>query len=180
MILSRTGFVVLYGFLSIVSLRAQPSVPLGLDPAVRTGVLPNGLTYYVRANRERRGRAELRLVVRAGSLLEEPDQQGLAHFVEHMAFNGTRKFERQQIVNYLESIGMRFGADLNAYTGFDETVYMLQVPTDSGGALEKGIQILEEWAHAITFDPAEVDKERGVVVEEWRLGQGAGERLRQQ
>ena len=153
---------------------------LPVDPHVVVGTLRNGLRYYVRANRRPEQRAELRLAVNAGSILEDDTQQGLAHFVEHMAFNGTRSFAKQELVSYLESIGMRFGADLNAYTSFDETVYMLQVPTDSSGALAKGLQILEEWAHTVTFDPAEVDKERGVVIEEWRLGQGAGERLRQQ
>ena len=151
-----------------------------VDPLVIVGTLPNGLRYYIRENRRPEKRAELRLAVNAGSILEDDTQQGLAHFVEHMAFNGTRSFAKQELVSYLESIGMRFGAHLNAYTSFDETVYLLQVPTDSGNALEKGVQILEEWAHAVTFDPTEVDKERGVVIEEWRLGQGASERLRQQ
>jgi zinc protease len=159
-------------------LTAQPPAALPLDPAVRTGRLPNGVTYFVRENREPRGRAELRLVVTAGSILEESDQQGLAHFVEHMAFNGTRRFERQAIVNYLESIGMRFGPDLNAYTSFDETVYMLQLPTDSAGVLERGVDILGEWAGAIAFDSLEIERERGVVIEEWRGGRGVEARIR--
>ncbi len=152
--------------------------PLGLDPAVRTGTLPNGLTYFVRRNAEPRNRAELRLVVDAGSVLEDEDQRGLAHFVEHMAFNGTERFERQELVDYLEGIGMRFGPDLNAYTSFDETVYLLQVPTDSAGLLATGFDVLKEWASAITFDGEEIDKERGVVLEEWRLGRGAQARVR--
>jgi zinc protease len=158
----------------------QPAQPLPADPHVVTGTLPNGVRYYVRENRRPEQRAELRLVVNAGSILEDDDQLGLAHFVEHMAFNGTRNFEKQELVAYLESIGMRFGADLNAYTSFDETVYMLQVPTDSMAPLVQALQILEDWAHGITFDAAEIEKERGVVLEEWRLGQGAGERLRKQ
>ena len=153
---------------------------LPVDPAVTTGTLANGVRYYIRENRMPEKRAELRLVVNAGSILEDEAQQGLAHFVEHMAFNGTRNFQKHEIVSYLESIGMRFGADLNAYTGFDETVYMLQIPTDSAGPLRKGMQILEDWAHGVTFDAAEIDKERGVVIEEWRLGQGSDERLRKQ
>jgi zinc protease len=153
---------------------------LPTDPALITGTLPNGLRYFVRENSRPEQRAELRLVVNAGSILEDSDQLGLAHFVEHMAFNGTAGFPEAELVRYLESIGMRFGPDLNAYTSFDETVYMLQVPTDSVGPLRTGIRILEEWAHRVTFDPAEIEKERGVVMEEWRLGQGAGERLRQQ
>lgn len=159
---------------------AQSPERLGLDPAVRTGILPNGLTYFVRENREPRGRAELRLVVNVGSILEEPDQQGLAHFIEHMAFNGTRRFERQAIVNYLESIGMQFGPDLNAYTSFDETVYMLQMPTDSADVLPRGFEILEQWAGSIAFDSLEVERERGVVIEEWRGGRGVEARIRDQ
>lgn len=151
---------------------------LPVDPNITVGRLPNGLTYYIRVNKKPEARAELRLAINAGSVLEDEKQRGLAHVVEHMAFNGTRNFKKQELVNYLESIGMRFGADLNAYTSFDETVYMLTVPTDTGKALERGIQILEDWAHGVTFDPQEIDKERGVVIEEWRLGQGAQERMR--
>ncbi len=154
--------------------------PLPVDGAVLQGELENGLRYYIRANDEPRDRAELRLVVNAGSVLEASDQRGLAHFLEHMAFNGTRNFEKHELVDYLESVGMRFGPDVNAYTSFDETVYMLTLPTDSVGVLETGFQILEDWAHGITFDSLEVEKERGVVVEEWRLGQGAGNRMQNQ
>ena len=157
------------------SAAAQGSVPL--DTAVVTGTLDNGLRYFIRGNRRPEARAELRLVVNAGSVLEDESQRGLAHFVEHMAFNGTRNFAKQELVDYLESIGMRFGPDLNAYTSFDETVYMLTVPTDSAGLLERGLGILEDWAWGQTFDPDEVEKERGVVVEEWRLGRGAQARM---
>ena len=147
------------------------------DPTLRKGRLANGLTYYVRHNAAPENRAELWLVVNAGSLLEDDDQRGLAHFIEHMAFNGTRHFAHQDLVDYLESIGMRFGPDINAYTSFDETAFLLQVPTDRPGTLDKGLQILEDWAGGITFDPQEVDQERGVVIEEWRLGRGAEGRL---
>jgi zinc protease len=157
---------------------AAPSAPMPRDPAVLTGRLANGLTWYVRGNERPANRAVLRLVVNAGSVLEDDDQRGLAHFLEHMAFNGTTSFEKQELVDYLERIGMRFGADINAYTGFDETVYMLEVPTDSAGMLETGLQILEEWAHEITLDSLEIEKERGVVLEEWRLGRGAASRVR--
>src|SRR5687767_6841162 len=133
-----------------------------VDPQITIGKFANGLRYYIRANKKPEKRAELRLVVKAGSILEEPDQQGLAHFVEHMAFNGTRRFERNEIVNYLESIGMRFGPHLNAYTGFDGTVYMLQIPTDSADVLPRGLEILEQWASAIAFDSTEIERERGV------------------
>lgn len=148
-----------------------------IDPNTTVGRLDNGLTYYILPNKLPAKRAELRLVVRVGSIVEDPDQQGLAHFVEHMAFNGSKNFKKQAIVNYLESIGVKFGPHLNAYTSFDETVYMLQVPTDSASQMQTGIQILEDWAHNLSFDEAEIDKERGVVREEWRLSRGAGARM---
>ncbi|HYU34004.1 MAG TPA: insulinase family protein [Thermoanaerobaculia bacterium] len=162
---------------------ALPEMPTDLaavlptDPAIQTGKLENGLTYYVRRNGVPSDRVELWLVVNAGSVLEEENQRGLAHFIEHMAFNGTQHFAKQELVKYLESIGMRFGADINASTNFDETIYTLTVPTDKPEFLEKGVQFLEDWAHGITFDPEEVDKERGVVIEEWRLGRGASARM---
>lgn len=151
---------------------------LGIDPKVKIGKLSNGLTYYLRKNVEPKNRAELRLVVNAGSILESDQQLGLAHFVEHMAFNGTKNFKKQELVDFLEKSGVNFGADLNAYTSFDETVYELQVPTDSIQVFKKAMQILEDWAHQVSFEPVEIDKERGVIVEEWRLGRGADARLR--
>jgi zinc protease len=150
---------------------------LPVDPAVTVGKLANGIRYYIRVNHRPEKRAELRLVVNAGSILEDEDQRGLAHFVEHMAFNGTTRFKKQELVDYIESIGMRFGADLNAGTSFDETVYQLQVPTDSAHIVTRAFDILEDWAHGVTFDSTEVEKERGVVMEEWRLGRGAGQRM---
>ena len=152
--------------------------PLPIDPAVTVGTLDNGVRYFIRENSRPENRAELRLVVNAGSILEDEDQLGLAHLVEHMAFNGTANFEKQELVDYLESIGMQFGPSINAYTSFDETVYMLTVPTDDEGIVGTAFQILEDWAHQVTLDPEEIDKERGVVVEEWRLGRGAGARMR--
>jgi zinc protease len=149
-----------------------------LDSAVRTGTLPNGLRYYIRRNAKPEKRLELRLVINAGSVLEDEDQKGLAHFTEHMLFNGTRRFAKNDIVSYLESIGVRFGADLNAYTGFDETVYILPVPTDKPGLVERSFDVLEDWAGGALFDSTEVVKERGVVLEEWRGGLGAGARIR--
>ena len=150
---------------------------LPVDPEITIGKLPNGLTYYIRKNSVPAGRAEIWLVVNAGSVLEDEDQRGLAHLVEHMAFNGSRAFEHQDLVRYLESIGMRFGADVNAYTGFDETVYTLTVPTDRPQYVEQSLRILKDWADGLTFDPEELAKERGVVVEEWRLGRGASARM---
>ncbi|TFB12708.1 insulinase family protein [Candidatus Marinimicrobia bacterium MT.SAG.4] len=153
------------------------STPIPINPAVKIGVLDNGIKYLIRVNHKPEKRAELRLVVNVGSVLEADDQQGLAHFAEHMAFNGTEHFEKQEIIDYLESIGTRFGPDLNAYTSFDETVYMLRIPTDSSEIVEKAFLILEDWAKGITFADEEIDKERGVVIEEWRLGQGAEMRM---
>jgi zinc protease len=152
--------------------------PLKLDPLVRTGKLPNGMMYFIRKNTKPEKRAELRLAVNAGSMEENDDQQGLAHFCEHMCFNGTKNFKKSELVDYLESIGTKFGPHLNAYTSFDETVYMLQLPTDKEDVLIKGFQILEDWAHNVSFENEEIDKERGVVTEEWRLGKGAEERMR--
>ena len=149
-----------------------------LDSAVRTGTLPNGLKYYIRRNARPANRLELRLVINAGAVQEDDDQKGLAHFTEHMLFNGTRRFAKNDIVSYLESIGVRFGADLNAYTGFDETVYILPVPTDKPGLVERSFDVLEDWAGGALFDSTEVVKERGVVLEEWRGGLGAGSRIR--
>src|SRR5512135_526137 len=151
---------------------------LPVDSRIATGQFGNGLRYWIRENREPKNRADLRLVVHAGSVLEDENQRGLAHLVEHLAFNGSEHFPRQALVDFMESIGMRFGPDLNAFTGFDQTVYMLKIPMDSEEILEKSLLIMEDWAHGLTFDPAAVDKERGIVIEEWRLGQGAAERMR--
>ena len=148
------------------------------DPAVLTGQLENGLRYYVRKNGRPENRAFLRLIVRAGSVLEDDDQRGLAHFVEHMAFNGTEHFEKTELLDYLQGIGMRFGPDVNAYTSFDETVYMLEVPADDEEILDKALLVLEDWASAVSFEDEEIERERGVVIEEWRGGRGAGARLR--
>lgn len=148
---------------------ASADTPIPTDPDVRVGVLDNGLTYYVRRNTEPQARAALSLAINAGSVMEDDDQKGLAHFLEHMLFNGTRRFPGPELINYLESIGMRFGPDVNAYTSFDETVYQLLVPTDKPELVAKGLDVLEDWATAATIDPQEVDAERGVIVEEWRL-----------
>ncbi|MDB4876573.1 MAG: hypothetical protein JWM41_3019 [Gemmatimonadetes bacterium] len=158
---------------------AMPALtaPLPVDPKVRIGTLPNGIRYYIRQNPKPEKRAELRLVVNAGSILENDSQLGLAHFVEHTAFNGTTHFEKNDLVKYLQSIGVRFGADLNASTGFDETVYILPIPTDTARIVDQAFTILEDWAHGQTFDSTEVTNERGVVREEWRLGKGSGDRM---
>src|SRR5687767_5515365 len=153
------------------------SDPLPVDPRVKIGKLPNGLTYYIQKNSRPEKKVELRLAVNTGSILEEDDQRGLAHFTEHMAFNGSKNFQKNDLVSFLQTIGVKFGADLNAYTSFDETVYILPIPTEKSENIEKGFQILEDWASSISFDDAEVDKERGVVLEELRLGKGADDRM---
>ena len=173
MILLALGFSVLYGQTTTIDL----TYPIPVDPDVRIGKLDNGLTYYIRRNKKPENRVELRLAVNAGSILESDDQQGLAHFMEHMNFNGTKTFPKNELIDFLQKTGVKFGADINAYTGFDETVYMLQLPTDDSTLVEKGIQVLEDWGHNALLDSTEIDKERGVVIEEWRLGLGAQDRM---
>ncbi|HQV60037.1 MAG TPA: insulinase family protein [Chitinophagaceae bacterium] len=179
--LKRFWLLLLFGSFSVqLSAQINPEQPMPVDPKVKIGRLSNGLTYYIRQNKKPEQRVELRLVVNTGSVLEDEDQQGLAHFMEHMNFNGTKRFPKNELVSYLQSIGVEFGADLNAYTSFDETVYMLPVPTDKPGLVDKGLQILEDWAHNALLDSLEIEKERGVVIEEWRLSRGADERMMKQ
>jgi len=159
-------------------LRLDAPIPVG--PQVKLGKLANGLTYYIQRNARPERKLELRLVVKAGSILEDDDQRGLAHFVEHMAFNGSTNFRKHELVSYLQSIGVGFGADLNAYTSFDETVYILPIPTDKPEHVAKAFQVLEDWAHGLRFDPEDIDKERGIVLEELRLGKGASDRMGKQ
>src|SRR5213080_1034918 len=159
-----------------VAAAQQPAIPANVlaaklgdvvpvDPQITVGTLPNGLRYYIRANRVPQGRAELRLVVNAGSVLEDEDQRGLAHFVEHMSFNGTLHFPKQDVAAFMQVLGMRFGAHVNAHTSFDETVYQLQIPSDNPAVIDRSLLILEDWAHNVSFDPVEIDKERGVILE---------------
>jgi zinc protease len=147
------------------------------DPDVVSGTFANGLSYSVVKNTEPANRIFLRLVVKAGSALEADDQKGVAHFVEHMAFNGTEHFKKNDLIDYFESIGMAFGPEVNAYTSFDETVYMLEVPADNPDMLKNALLVFRDWASALSFDQTELDKERGVVVEEWRLGRGVNGRV---
>ncbi|MDE2884641.1 MAG: insulinase family protein [Chloroflexota bacterium] len=155
--------------------RELPALPF--DSSVVRGALSNGLSYYIKHNEEPRNRAQIALAVRAGSIHEEESQRGLAHFVEHMAFNGTERFAKQEIIDYLESVGSSFGPDLNARTGFDDTLYFFEIPTDDPEVTETAFQILSDWAYGIAFDPDEVELERDVVLEEWRLYQGFNSRL---
>lgn len=147
------------------------------DDKVTIGMLDNGMKYYIQNNSKPENRAELRLVVNAGSMQEDDDQLGVAHFVEHMAFNGSKNFEKNELVDFLESIGTKFGPDLNAYTSFDETVYMLQVRTDSMELFDTGLLVLSDWASGISFDDEEIDKERGVVTSEWRTRLSGEQRM---
>ncbi len=164
---------------AVVASLPPPDEKVPVDPAITIGRLPNGLRYYVRRNRRPANRAELRLVVNAGSVLEEDDQLGLAHVVEHMAFNGTRHFAGREITAFMESLGMQFGPSLNAFTSYDDTTFLLKVPTERAETLERAFLIMEDWAHGLTFDPKEVEKERGVIIEEWRQGRGASARLQE-
>ena len=152
--------------------------PIPADAKVITGTLANGMRYYIRENKWPEERASIRLVVNAGSVLEDDDQLGLAHFVEHMGFNGTKRFPKQELVRYLESVGVNLGCGgVNASTGFDQTMYYMSVPTDSPRVVETAMRIFGDWAHGVSMENAEVEKERGVILEEWRLWLGAGDRL---
>jgi zinc protease len=157
--------------------QSRLDAPLPPGPQVKVGKLPNGLTYYIQKNTKPAQKLELRLVVKAGSILEDPDQQGLAHFTEHMAFNGSTNFRKHELVSWLQSIGVKFGADLNAYTSFDETVYILPIPTDRKEDIDKGFLVLQDWAGGLTMQDGDIDKERDIILEELRLGKGAGDRM---
>jgi zinc protease len=157
-----------------------PTAVIPFDPAVTTGTLPNGLRYYVRRNSRPEKRLMIQLAVKAGSVDETDKQQGLAHFLEHMGFNGSKRFKPGELIATFEAIGSRLGPHVNAQTGFDDTIYMFQIPTDRQDIVEKGMQALADFAGGMSLDPVEIDKERGVVIEEWRSGLGAGSRLRDQ
>lgn len=179
-VLRRKQILALTAFIIIgMGVQAQYSLTDSIpkDPAVKIGKLKNGLTYYVRQNKKPEQKVELRLVIKAGSILEDDNQQGLAHMAEHMAFNGTKNYRKNDIISFLQTIGVGFGNDLNAYTSFDETVYMLPIPTDKPGNLEKGMQILEDWAHQVSYETEDIESERNVILEESRAGKGASERI---
>ena len=164
---------------SFSSLFAQHNLneKIAKDPQVKTGKLSNGLTYYIRENKKPENKVELRLVVNAGSILEDENQQGIAHLNEHMAFNGTTHFKKNELISFLQSIGVTFGNDLNAYTSWNETVYILPIPTDKPSNLDKGFQILQDWAHNVTYLNKDIDEERPIILEESRLGKGAQDRM---
>src|SRR5499427_9052581 len=191
---SRLSRAAALAFVALLSLALRPSVlaqsstartqkfaadaTLPLDTAIKTGTLPNGLKFYIRKNGRPEKRVSMRLAVKAGSLEENDDQLGLAHLIEHMAFNGSEHFKSGEVFSYFERVGARLGPHVNASTSFDETIYMLDLPTDQGDVVPKGLTALADFAGGLTFDPKEVDKERGVVIEEWRGGLGAGSRIR--
>ncbi|MDR1972695.1 MAG: insulinase family protein [Treponema sp.] len=159
--------------------------PIPFMEQVRTGVLPGGLRYFILENSRPENRAYLTLAVDAGSVLEEEHERGLAHFVEHMAFNGTARFPESELVDYLRSLGMRFGPEVNAYTSYNRTVFGIEVPVESTGdglkkVPAKALEVLDDWTRAITFDPKDVDDERLVIMEEYRSSLGAVSRIRQQ
>ena len=173
-------FKLAFGLLFSAAIFAQEidySKAIPFDPSVKTGKLENGLTYYIKKNAKPEKKVSLRLVVNAGSILEDDEQLGLAHFMEHMNFNGTKRFPKNKLVDYLQSIGVKFGQHLNAYTSFDETVYFLPIPSDSPEKIENGFNIIEDWAFNANLTPDEIDKERGVVLEEYRIGLGADKRM---
>lgn len=174
-------FLLAFIFIYVVSFgQYKLTDPIPVDPNVKIGKLANGLTYYIRKNVKPEKKVELRLAVNAGSVLENDSQRGLAHFMEHMGFNGTKNFQKNELVDYLQKTGVKFGADLNAYTGFDETVYILPIPTEDPAVVEKGFTVLEDWAFNNLFDKNEIEKERGVVLEESRLSKGSFERMSRQ
>ncbi|MEP0265999.1 insulinase family protein [Dokdonia sp.] len=174
------GFAIAQTSGDVQSSTPIPTAEIPVDPNVKVGTLSNGLTYYIRNNGKPEDKVELRLAVNAGSIMETERQLGLAHFMEHMNFNGTKNFQKNDLVDYLQSIGVKFGADLNAYTSFDETVYILPIPSDDPEKLEKGFQIIEDWAHNTTLSEEAIDGERGVVLEELRLRLGAEERMQRE
>ena len=172
-------FLFLFGLIQPLSFAQENLNSLvPLDEQVKIGHLENGLTYYIQHNPKPENKLELRLALKAGAMQEDDNQLGLAHFVEHMAFNGSEHFEKNELISYLQSIGVAFGSDLNAYTSFDETVYMLPIPTDEEEKLTNGFQVMRDWAGGLLLNTEDIDAERGIVVEEWRTGQGVGQRLR--
>ncbi|RPH33743.1 MAG: insulinase family protein [Bacteroidales bacterium] len=167
-------------------INAQPqqidwNSPVPVDPNVRIGKLDNGLTYYIRKNTEPKQRADFYIAQNVGAILEEDNQNGLAHFLEHMAFNGTKNFPGKKLLNYFESIGVKFGQNINAYTSLDQTVYNLaDVPTTREGIVDSALLVLHDWSNFISLESTEIDNERGVIREEWRTGRGPEARMRKE
>ena len=162
---------------TMISAQEAPE-KLPMDPEVRYGQLDNGLTYYIRHNEQPKQRCEFHIAQAVGAILEEDHQNGLAHFLEHMAFNGTEHFEGKGIINYFESVGVNFGGNINAYTSIDETVYRLSdVPTYREGILDSALLVMRDWSCGLSLLPEEIDAERGVIREEWRTRRTADWRI---
>ena len=167
--LMKVGFALLGAFMAYSPAAAQQMPPIPVDQNVRIGKLDNGLTYYIRHNEYPKGQADFYIAQKVGSMQEDDNQRGLAHFLEHMCFNGTKNFPGNEIVSWLETVGVKFGRNLNAYTAFDETVYNIsQVPTERESVQDSCLLILHDWADALLLEDEEIDKERGVIHEEWR------------
>ncbi|HRZ96612.1 MAG TPA: insulinase family protein, partial [Paludibacter sp.] len=161
-----------------ISTFAQQLMPVPIDPKIRYGKLENGLTYYIRHNEQPKQRAEFYIAQNVGAILENDDQNGLAHFLEHMCFNGTKNYPGKGVINYLESIGVKFGTNINAYTSLDETVYNLSdVPTIRETIIDSALLVLHDWSSFVSLEEKEIDSERGVIREEWRTGAGAERRM---
>lgn len=153
------------------------SKELPIDPDVKIGKLDNGVTYYIRKNQKPEDYAHFRIVFWAAAINEDDDQNGLAHFTEHMCFNGTKNFPKNELIQVLQKSGVRFGADLNASTGYDQTMYELPIPLNNPELLDNAFQILEDWSHNVLFEGDDIDEERGVIMNEWRQRNNAGMRL---
>jgi zinc protease len=183
--INRKGFLFTLSLLVLTGIQAisQPNwnTPVPVDPNVRYGKLENGLTYYIRRNTEPKQRAEFYIAQNVGAILEEDSQNGLAHFLEHMAFNGTKNFPGKGIISYFETVGVKFGYNINAFTSVDETVYYLSdVPTIREGIIDSSLLVLHDWSHFISLLPEEIESERGVIREEWRTGRNAERRMYKQ
>ena len=170
----KIGLLVVMALIAITQVSAQMQMPpIPTDPNVRIGKLDNGLTYYIRHNEKPENRVEMYIAQKVGSILEEPRQRGLAHFLEHMAFNGTKNFptkkDAEGVVDWCEKHGIKFGTDLNAYTSVDETVYNINnIPTTNPAIVDSCLLILHDWSNFVLLEDEEIDKERGVIREEWR------------
>lgn len=166
----RMAFIAVAAFACLpVAVKAQQMPPVPVDKEVRIGILDNGLTYYIRHNEYPKNQVDFYIAQKVGSILEEDNQRGLAHFLEHMCFNGTKNFPGNSMVKWLESVGVKFGQNLNAYTSVDETVYRISsVPTERIGVQDSCLMILSDWADGLLLDGKEIDEERAVIHEEWR------------
>ena len=166
--------VTLFAMTNVVA-QLRPDMPIPADKEVRVGQLENGMTYYIRHNEKPKGQASFYIFHHVGAVQEEDSQQGLAHFLEHMAFNGTKNLPGKKMIEYLERNGVKFGADLNAYTSYDETCYNLDnVPTANPATIDTALLILHDWSQFISLEPQEINNERGVIMEELRTRDGAG------